>query len=177
MPTGSRRRERGFTFLGLLLILVVMGAALAALGTAWSSAAWSERERELRFRGDQIAAALGRYHHAHDPPEWPQSLDDLLEDRRGETPRHHLRRLWTDPFTGHADWVLVPPPPAADGQPVPGFAAVRSRSDAPRRGGGGVTASGVNLHPVVSDWIFKAVDSAAAPAAASAPKKADANGP
>lgn len=38
--------------------------------------------------------------------EWPKRLEDLLEDRRGATPRRHLRRVYDDPCTGRPDWAL-----------------------------------------------------------------------
>lgn len=103
MPTGERSRTRasrahGFTYLALLLWLVVGGGMLAALGTQWRAAAERERERELIFRGGQIRAAVARYWDAQSPGELPPSLDALLEDRRTGVPRHHLRRLFADPF-------------------------------------------------------------------------------
>lgn len=94
MPTG----ERGFTYLGLLLWLALGGAALAALGERWSAAAERERERELQFRGAQIRLALARYWAAREPHELPPSPDALVVDRRDSPPRHHLRRMFADPY-------------------------------------------------------------------------------
>jgi hypothetical protein len=108
-----------------------------------------EREAELRFRGEQIRDAIGRYHSARQPAAWPSTLDDLLEDSRGGFeggPRHHLRRLWTDPFTGRPDWELLPAPP-----PQGGFVGVRSRSEARRLSLQGAAAA---PDPRVSDWRF-----------------------
>lgn len=153
MRTGSA--ARGFTYLGLLALLAIGGAALAALGRTWSTVAQREREGELRFRGEQIRDAIGRYRRAGDPPAWPQTFEQLLEDRRGPEPRHHLRRLWPDPFTGRPDWVLLPASAPAGVEPT-GFAGVRSRSDAARLAGGSVKGQGPA--PKVSDWSFEYVD-------------------
>lgn len=104
--------RRGFTYLVLLFMLALGGAALATLGTQWQAAAQREREAELLFRGRQIAQALGRYAAATPPgrPRAPQRLDELLEDRRSDPPRQHLRRLYADPFTGRPDWRLITDP-------------------------------------------------------------------
>lgn len=147
MPSGSR--ERGLTWWGLLMVLALSGAALAALGRQWSLQVQRERETELQFRGEQIRDAIGRYHAAREPAAWPLSMDELLEDGRGSlegAPRHHLRRAWTDPFTGRADWELLPAP-----APERGFVGVRSRSDARRLS---LQGASPQAEPRVSDWRF-----------------------
>ena len=157
MRTGERGRSasaggavRGFTYLAVLFLAAITAAALAALGQSWSSAAQRERERELEFRGRAIAAAIASYKRAAVTPsaQWPQSLDDLLLDQRGIQPRHHLRQRYLDPFTGEANWVLLPDPADASR-----FTGVRSRSDQPllreRSAGGAVVRR-------ASDWVFVA---------------------
>lgn len=118
--------QRGFSYLAVLFLVAMTAAGLAALGQAWSTAAQRERERELEFRGAEIARAIAAYARATPPGQYPVALEDLLDDRRGPVPRHHLRRLYADPFTGQPDWVLVPEP-AQPGR----FSAVRSRSTQP----------------------------------------------
>lgn len=124
MRTGSAG-SRGFSYLAVLFLVALTAAGLAALGQAWSTAAQREKERELAFRGGEIARAIAAYAAATPlpPQQYPKTLDDLLSDPRGFKPRHHLRRLYADPFTGLADWELIPEP----GQPG-SFSAVRSRS-------------------------------------------------
>jgi len=119
------RPERGYSYLAVLFLVALTAAGLAALGQAWSTAAQRERERELVFRGGEIARAIAAYAQAtpNPPQQYPRSLDDLLSDHRGLRPRHHLRRAYADPFTGEPDWELVAEP----GQPG-AFGAVRSRS-------------------------------------------------
>lgn len=134
MRTG---RPRGFTYLWLLFVLALGGVALAALGEQALTRARREREAELRFRGEAIAAALGRY--AETTPvghlPLPQRLDELLEDRRFPKPRRHLRELYADPFTGRADWELVwgeaARVTAADGE-------AGAASTGPKLGGSGI---------------------------------------
>lgn len=117
------RRQRGFTYLFVLFFVAISAAAMAALGQAWSTAAERERERELEFRGGEIARAIWSYRSAGVGQQLPASFDDLVEDRRALPYRHHLRHAYADPFTGKIDWELI----AAPAQPGR-FKGVRSRS-------------------------------------------------
>lgn len=118
------RKQRGFTYLFVLFFIALTAAAMAALGQSWQNAAQRERERELEFRGGEIARAIQAYRQATPGVEQnPQSMADLLEDRRTLVVRHHLRQAYPDPFTGQADWELIPDP--ADPRR---FTGVRSRS-------------------------------------------------
>lgn len=112
----------------MLFLVALTSAGLAALGQAWTTAAQREKERELAWRGAEIARAIVSYSKAVNasPGEYPRSLEDLLVDRRSFKPRHHLRRAYVDPFTLQADWVLV-----AEATQPGRFSAVRSRSDQP----------------------------------------------
>lgn len=48
------RQQKGFTYLGLLFVVALMGIALAATGSLWVVERQREREQELLFVGDQI---------------------------------------------------------------------------------------------------------------------------
>ena len=169
---------RGFSYLGLLFFVAITAAALAALGQAWSTAAERERERELEFRGNEIARAIQSYAAVQSadpgqPPQYPASIDDLLNDRRGVKARHHLRRAYVDPFTGKADWMLVP-----DSFNPKRFSGVHSRSTQVLLRE--VIDDGTPVH-LASDWVFNArppggVDPGVSPASspsdgAATPKK------
>lgn len=152
-----RTGERGFTYLWLLFLLAAGGAALAAAGQRWSAIMQSERERELIFRGEQIAEAIAAYRGAQGAgaARWPASWDELLEDRRGPALRRHLRRAYADPFTGEADWE-----PILDEEGR--WRGVRSRSTAPARLVRATTDMGLTGKPLrVSDHRFVADDPAA----------------
>jgi type II secretory pathway pseudopilin PulG len=168
MPTG-REREGGYSYLAVLFLVALTAAALAALGQAWSTAAQRERERELVFRGGEIARAIAAYARAtpNPPQQYPKRLEDLLVDERGFKPRHHLRRLYIDPFTRAPDWELMPEP----GQPG-AFSAVRSRSEQPLLRESAADGAAVR---VALDLVFSAHAQGATAAQASA--SAPVNGP
>lgn len=132
-----------------------------------------EREVELDFRGLQIARAVASYWNNRSVGihQMPSSLQDLLEDRRGPVPVHHLRRPYADPFTGKSDWILVPWDPT---DPGGRFVGVRSRSSVIRLRGDDVSSTA----PVAeSDRIFAFDPSTGTVAARSASRTASASPP
>jgi type II secretory pathway pseudopilin PulG len=157
-------REQGFTYLGLLFAVALAGAVLAQIGQHWSGVMQRERERELIFRGQQIAAAIASYRAAPAvaEPAWPSGFEELLEDRRTATPRRHLRRVFTDPITGQADWV-----PVLDD--AGGWHGVHSRSEAPASIRFGAEPPLTTARKTkVSDHLFVAAAAAKAPASSPA---------
>lgn len=110
----------GFTYLGLLLAVMIIGLTLATVGEVWSTQARREREVQLLFVGDQYRRAIARYY--ADGQRYPHALADLLQDERFPQIHRQLRRLYPDPMTGRPDWQLLP---AGDG----GIMGVASSSD------------------------------------------------
>jgi type II secretory pathway pseudopilin PulG len=109
---GDRRRHaRGFTYIGILFAVALIGVGLAGIGTVWRTSVQRERERELLFIGHEFRRAIARHYAAGGGVDrYPRELADLLNDQRFPVPRHHLRRLYRDPMTGEADWQLVMAP-------------------------------------------------------------------
>lgn len=104
----GRRGQHGFTYFGALFLLMLMGLGLAGTGEAWSLASRRARERELLWVGEQYARALRSYHDATPGQrQYPQKLEELLEDRRFPVPRHHLRRLYPDPVARQPFQVML----------------------------------------------------------------------
>ena len=104
----ATQRARGFTYVGLLIVIALIGIALAAGGELASTRAKRDREAQLLFVGDQIATAIAQYRAsspgvAQDPP----SLEHLLADPRYPNTRRYLRRIYPDPMTGKPDWGFV----------------------------------------------------------------------
>ena len=104
----ARRAERGFTLLGLLFVIAMLGIALSAVGVVWSAEIRRDREAQLLFVGDQIRAAIGHYY--REGGQYPQALTDLLEDKRVPQTRRYLRRLYPDPMTNSSDWQPIVAP-------------------------------------------------------------------
>lgn len=108
MAADVRARERGFTYIGALVLVVLMSLALVGTAQLWSTASLRARERELLWVGSQYARALRLYYeNSPEVKRFPQRLEDLLTDQRSPTPRHYLRRLYADPITRSTDWGLI----------------------------------------------------------------------
>ncbi len=95
----------GFTYIGLLIAVAVLGVALSAVGVVWRTQAQREREQELLFIGRDFERAIASYYKTGN--QFPQEIEDLLDDERGPLPVHHLRRFYNDPMTGAQDWSLI----------------------------------------------------------------------
>jgi type II secretory pathway pseudopilin PulG len=106
------RRERGFTYIGVLVLVVLMGIALASAGEVWHTMQQREKERELLFIGHQFRLALKRY--AISTPgkasRAPLRLEELLQDPRYPGIRRYLRKIYLDPLTGRPEWGLMTGP-------------------------------------------------------------------
>lgn len=107
MPA-RKRAQCGFTLIGLLFAVAVLGMTLATVGIVWSTQIRREREAQLLWVGDQYRVAIARYRAFGG--QFPLALADLVSDPRVPLPRHFLRRLYPDPMTGKADWLLIMAP-------------------------------------------------------------------
>jgi type II secretory pathway pseudopilin PulG len=107
-PLAKARKQGGFTYIGLMIVVAIMGAGLAAFGQIASHAAQREKEAELLFRGEQYRAAIESYYKKEQ--RYPKALADLVEDKRFPMPVRHLRRLYGDPITGKTEWGVVEAP-------------------------------------------------------------------
>ena len=119
-------RQAAFTYLAVLLLVALLGMGLAAAATLVATAAQREQELELLFVGNQYRQAIGSYYEKTPggAKQFPPTLEALLKDDRQPVTVRHLRKLYLDPMTGKADWVLVT---RGDGR----IAGVASRSKKP----------------------------------------------
>jgi type II secretory pathway pseudopilin PulG len=102
----------GFTYLGVLFLIVFLGLGLAAIAHVWHVSIQRDKEAELLFIGGQFRNAIQRYSEISpgnaSKQEFPKKLEDLLEDKRfGTFTMRHLRKIYVDPMTSKPDWDLV----------------------------------------------------------------------
>jgi type II secretory pathway pseudopilin PulG len=115
----ARPDQSGFTYIGLLVAVVILGLTLSAAGRVWRTTEQREREIQLLYIGHAYRMAISSFYALGH--RYPLTLQELVVDERFPIPKHHLRRLYADPMTGKADWTLVMTP---DGNGVMGVASV-----------------------------------------------------
>ncbi len=105
----SIRSQEGFTYIGVLLAIALIGTQLALAGVVWSFAQQRQKERELLFVGGQFRTAISQYYLNPKGPqkEYPRRLEDLLKDPRYPGTVRHLRKIYADPITGKKQWGLI----------------------------------------------------------------------
>jgi type II secretory pathway pseudopilin PulG len=103
---------RGFTFIGVLFLVALMGTALVAVAQVWHTQVQRDREVELLFVGSQFRRAISLYYERAPggARTYPKQLEDLLKDPRYPNVERHLRKLYVDPMTGKAEWGLMKAP-------------------------------------------------------------------
>jgi type II secretory pathway pseudopilin PulG len=112
MPIGNQvqgySRNTGFTFIGLLVVIVISGIALAGVGIVWHQEMQRERENELLFIGDAYRQAIGQYYESTPSgvKQYPATLKALILDNRFPSIKRHLRTLYADPMTKSQEWGL-----------------------------------------------------------------------
>jgi len=108
--------QNGFTYLMALILIMIMGIMLGAIGQSWQTIMKREREAELLFRGGQIKNAITAWNTPRKTVGQIQQvvtplndLKQLLEDPRTVDKVRYLRRMYTDPVTDK-DWVIIRDP-------------------------------------------------------------------
>lgn len=101
-------RQSGMIYIALLLAVALIGGVSAAGLRVAQTVQARQTEAELIEVGLAYRNALQSYAEAtpNGMPGTPESLADLLRDPRYPTLRRHLRRLYADPLTGKADWII-----------------------------------------------------------------------
>ena len=107
--TRMQRRQAGFTYLILIIAIVILSVGLAATGEVWSAAVRHQRLVQLEWVGEQYRQALGNYYESSPGrvKTYPKRLEDLLEDKRYPAVRRYLRNIYPDPLTERVDWEPV----------------------------------------------------------------------
>lgn len=162
-----RRRDGGFTYLSLIILVAIIGLVSASALKLGSVIQRSRAEQELLVIGAAFSEALQSYADATPSgmPTQPPTLQALLKDPRFPGVRRHLRKLYVDPMTGKPDWGVV-----YLGDKV-GVLAVYSLSDAKPVKIGNFPArfQGLEGKVKISEWRFAAAGKPGAPGALAPP--------
>jgi type II secretory pathway pseudopilin PulG len=148
------RRQAGFTYLGLIIFVFILGMVGAATLKIGSLLQRAHAEEELLEIGAQFSAALDSYARAtpRGQPPQPLSLQELLRDTRFPSPRRHLRRIFVDPVSGKAEWGLVR---AGEGGRIMGVHSL-SQAAPLKLANFDKRFSGFENRERISDWKFMA---------------------
>ena len=105
----AARPEAGFTYVGLVIFVAILGLVGAATLKVDSLLRRAAAEQELLEIGAEYSEALRSYAAAtpRGYPTAPPTLQDLLKDPRFPGTRRHLRRIYVDPVTGRQEWGIV----------------------------------------------------------------------
>lgn len=128
----------------MLALLVGMAIMLTMMGVgarAWRDIMRDDRERELIFRGGQIADAIQRYQQKHGNAA-PASLEALVEGR-------FLRKLYVDPMTESGEWRLVHQGESIVPIRAPGASPSPTASPRPTPRSLGASGQGRSVGPIV----------------------------
>jgi type II secretory pathway pseudopilin PulG len=99
--------DSGFTYLGILVVVLIMGITMQSTFEIWHTTMQRENEQELIYVGHQFQYAIGKYYNwsgGHYPP----NLEAMLgaTDQQPMNNRF-LRKIYRDPITKKQDWVLI----------------------------------------------------------------------
>lgn len=109
MRRPRKRRDGGFTYLSLIILVAIIGLVSATTLKLGAVLQRSRAEQQLLDIGAAFSDALQSYADATPagfPPQ-PPSLKELLKDPRFPGVRRHLRKVFVDPMTGEAEWGVV----------------------------------------------------------------------
>jgi general secretion pathway protein G len=119
--SGRAGTSAGFTFIEMVMVMVVMGILLAIAVPIYNAQVLSSKETVLKHNLAIIRERLDQY--KADRTKYPASLQELVE-------KGYLRELPEDPMTGGSEWQEVfedfdPNEPDAE----PGIFDVKSQSE------------------------------------------------
>lgn len=151
MRTGRPAAARGFTLIGVVVVLALVMLGLSIAGPAWSQQQQRDRERQLLRIGALYAQAIADYHDSSPGSlkQYPETLQALLLDTRFVGVRRHLRTLYADPMDPARPWGLLR---GADGRIVGVFSTAPGVPVAQ----GALDLGAVQLPPAkqYADWKF-----------------------
>lgn len=161
----SAQGRAGYTYIGLLMVIVIVGIMTTVVAQTWKSVARVHKEKELIWIGHQFRTALKGYynyrkslHQNVDGAYYPSDVKDLLKDPGRPADHAYLRKIYTDPITGKDDWVYI----MGGGTGGSGIIGIRSASDKTPLKKDGFDKADENFKGKTkySEWEFKFVPTA-----------------
>ena len=106
------RLQHGFTYIGLMILIVLLGIGMGLTGQVWHTSATREKEHELLFVGGQFRKAIEMFHARNRGSNegYPRNFDELMRDPHQPGVQRYLRRIYRDPMTGRQEWGLIKSP-------------------------------------------------------------------
>jgi type II secretory pathway pseudopilin PulG len=149
-PTSLAQEQRGFSYLMLMIAVVVMGITMSVAVRQWTVMVQRELEADLLAKGVEIQNALALYSASMKagrvmPGEvYPQTLADLTR-----LPKPFLRKVYNDPV-GRGEWEVVR-------APTGGIMGVRSKSKSKpiRQQNFPLVVRHFQGKPTYYDWVFQ----------------------
>ncbi len=141
------RASGGFTYIGLLVLVAVMGMSLTVVAEIWRTAQQRDQEEELLFIGNQFRHAIAMY--AANSASYPRNLEDLVKDPTFPGVRRYLRKIYRDPITGKSEWGLV----KSTGEAIIGVYSLSEREPF-KKGGFSLADQAFEGKTKYSDWVF-----------------------
>jgi type II secretory pathway pseudopilin PulG len=149
-PTSLAQEQRGFSYLMLMIAVVVMGITMSVAVRQWTVMVQRELEADLLAKGIEIQNALALYSASMKagrvmPGEvYPQTLADLTR-----LPKPFLRKVYNDPV-GRGEWEVVR-------APTGGIMGVRSKSKSKpiRQQNFPLVVRHFQGKPTYYDWVFQ----------------------
>lgn len=140
--------ENGFVYLWALFAVALAGIVMAGTGQVWQAKSQREKEAELLYVGEEFRKAIMSYYNTG-TKQYPESLEDLLQDKRTPAIKRHLRKIYTDPVMNTTEWGIVEEPPPGNNAAANKTAAP-GNSPAPNKNPTSGTSAAPNSNPASS---------------------------
>lgn len=101
-------KQTGLAYLAVLFLVAAISLSLAVVTQNQDTQLKREKEKDWLYVGKQYERAIANYYHLspNGLKTLPNSVDDLLTDKRFVAPVHHLRKAYLDPLTNQ-HWVQL----------------------------------------------------------------------
>ena len=101
-------KQTGLAYLAVLFLVAAIALSMAVVTQNQDTQLKREKEQDWLYVGKQYERAIASYYQLspNGLKALPNSVDDLLTDKRFVAPVHHLRKAYLDPLTNQ-HWVQL----------------------------------------------------------------------